>query len=189
MMIIKDRDAQTRWIVYHETQGNAGYIRLDGTDGFSPDSTVFNSTSPSSSFFTLGSSINTNPSGNDAIAYCFAEVEGYSKFGSYAGNGNADGPFVYCGFRPAWLLIKRTDSSSDWILQDSKRLGYNVDNNDLIPNQNYAEATDDRLDQLSSGFKLRSTFGTSNASGGTYIFMALAENPFGGSGVSPATAR
>ena len=98
--------------------------------------------------------------------------------GSYTGNGSTDGAFIYTGFRPAWLLIKRSDASSDWILQDNRRLGYNVDNNDLIPNQNYAEATDDRLDQLSNGFKLRSTFATSNASGGTYIYIAFAEQPF-----------
>jgi hypothetical protein len=193
MIIIKNRDEPlTNWLVGHVgiTLGS-GRLTLDSTasNDSSNAAVYWNSTAASSTVVTLGNSSSVNRNGDSHVMYCFAEVEGYSKFGSYTGNGLSDGPFVYCGFKPAWLLIKRTDSSSDWILQDNKRLGYNVDNNDLIPNQTYAEATDDRLDQLSNGFKLRSTFTTSNASGGTYVFIALAENPFGGSGVSPACAR
>jgi hypothetical protein len=190
LIITKDRDNATNWTTYHASATTATdkYLNLNGTAAVQTASGIWGSTLPTSTVFGFGSGTASAPNA-DCIAYCFAEVESYSRIGSYVGNGSSDGPFVYCGFKPAWLLIKRTDSSSDWILQDNKRLGYNVDNNDLIPNQSYAEATDDRLDQLSNGFKLRSTFTTSNASGSTYIFIALAENPFGGSGVSPATAR
>ena len=94
------------------------------------------------------------------------------------GNQSSDGTFIYTGFRPAFILIHRTDSVTDWFLEDNKRLGYNVDNNDLIPNSTVAEQTDDRLDIVSNGFKLRSTFTSTNASGGTYLYYALAESPF-----------
>jgi hypothetical protein len=177
-VIIKDRSAAFDWRVWLTTFGTGNALSLNSTAGTSSNSAVMQAAPSSSVMSLLGSGYSVNNSGNTYVAYCFSEVAGYSKFGSYTGNGSTDGPAVWCGFRPAWLLIKRTDSSSDWILQDSKRLGYNVDNNDLIPNQSYAEATDDRLDQLSNGFKLRSTFATSNASGGTYIFAAFAELPF-----------
>jgi hypothetical protein len=192
MCIIKQRNTAQSWWVWHQALGNNvgannTMLELNGTAGTYAADDVFRGFT--STVFNIGTDSGSNTNGGTYVAYCFSEVAGYSKFGSYTGNGSSDGPAIWCGFRPAWLLIKRTDSSSDWILQDSKRLGYNVDNNDLIPNQSYAEATDDRLDQLSNGFKLRSTFATSNASGGTYIFMALAENPFGGANTAPANAR
>ena len=112
------------------------------------------------------------------MAYCFHSIEGYSKVDSYEGNNNANGTFIYTGFRPAFLLLKNVDAgTTDWMLEDDKRLGYNVDNNDLIPNQNYVEATDDRLDIVSNGFKLRGTQTTSNASN-TYLYYAAAAYPF-----------
>jgi len=132
-------------------------------------------------------------SGDKSIVYCFAEVEGYSKFGSYTGNGNADGPFVFCGFRPAFVILKRTDSAgTDWIIQDAARSPYNVVDDILRANTNQAEAsgnTNYYIDFLSNGIKLRTASEAWNASGGTYVFAAFAENPFGGSGVSPVTAR
>jgi hypothetical protein len=192
MMIIKDRDAQTRWIVYHQTQGNAGYLRLDTTAGFNSDSTVFNSTSPSSTVFSVGTSINTNPDDNDVIAYCFAEIERYSKFGSYTGNGSTDGPFVYCGFKPAFVLTKNTDATNvdDWSIEDATRDPYNLADASLRPNSDSAEDSAATIDILSNGFKIRT--GDShriNFSGELFIFAAFASSPFGGFRTTPATAR
>ena len=110
--------------------------------------------------------------------------------GSYTGNGNADGTFVYTGFKPAWILIKRSSTAgNDWGLFDNKRLGFNVDNEELRPNTNDVEQTDDRLDILSNGFKIRLAGAGFNASGDTFIYMAFAENPFVTSTGVPATAR
>jgi hypothetical protein len=120
-------------------------------------------------------------SGNGFVAYCFAEVPGYSRIGSYTGNGSADGPFVFCGFRPAFLLIKRTDTAGfPWVILDSKRNTFNPENLELYPNTSAAEANGGTLyieDFLSNGFKIRQTDGTWNANGGTYIFAAFAEAP------------
>jgi hypothetical protein len=174
LIIIRNRTDAVNWVVMTDVidgSEDALYLNTAGAKGNASQDV------PTSSVFTVDNWGLINGSGDAHIAYCFHSVDGFSKAGSYTGNGSTDGPFVYTGFRPAWLMIKRTDAASDWILQDNKRLGYNVDNNDLVPNQNYAEATDDRLDQLSNGFKLRSTFGTSNASGGTYIYLAFAETP------------
>jgi hypothetical protein len=137
----------------------------------------------SSSTFTLTSggtgAANVNDNTYDYVAYCFAEVAGFSKFGSYTGNGAADGPFVYCGFRPRWILIKRTDASNDWYLNDTARNDYNVATKTLNPNLSAAEGTlYNYLDILSNGFKCRTADGGSNANGGTYIYAAFAEAPF-----------
>jgi len=126
------------------------------------------------------------------IAYCFAEVEGYSKFGSYTGNGNADGPFIHTGFSVSWLLIKNTTTAQGWYLNDSARNPYNLNYFALFPANSGAESASTggaAYDFLSNGFKPRTSNNDSNASGDTYIYMAFAEHPFGGSGVSPATAR
>ena len=119
--------------------------------------------------------------------YCFAEIPGYSSVGSYEGNGSADGSFVFTGFRSSFIMCKSIDSTSDWFIYDSKRLGYNVDNNSLFANTNGSELTADNIDILSNGFKMRIA-GDPNVAE-TYIYMAFAENPFGGDGVAPATAR
>ena len=122
--------------------------------------------------------------------YVFAPIQGYSKFGSYTGNGNADGPFVYTGFKPAWLIIKRTSSSGDWLLWDNKRDTSNVTDAVLKPNSNAAENTGYwYIDFLSNGFKIRATDAEINQSGGTLIYMAFAEHPFVSSKGVPVTAR
>ena len=122
--------------------------------------------------------------------YAFSELQGYSKFGSYTGNGNADGTFIYTGFKPAVIIIKRTDSTGNWNIIDNKRLGRNPNNPRLTPNATTAEDdTDATTDILSNGFKLRATSQYVNYSGGSYIFMAFAENPFVTSSGVPATAR
>ena len=112
------------------------------------------------------------------VAYCFAPVEGHSAFGIYTGNGSADGSFTYLGFLPKVILIKRTDTTSNWTILDTSREGYNVDNDPLYPNLSDAEGTTDLLDITSNGFKLRTTDASVNASGGPYIYAAWASNPF-----------
>ena len=119
-----------------------------------------------------------NALGNAYIAYCFHSVDGFSKFGSYTGNGSADGPFVYTGFRPAFVMIKRTDSGASWFMFDSKINSTNIVDNYFAADLTIAEATFDAQDFVSNGFKIRSTSPVWNASGGTYIYMAFAENPF-----------
>lgn len=178
MMIFKDRSGVANWPVYHASLGNTSALLLDTTGASTATVNWWNNTSPTSSVFTIGS--NENPSGRNHVAYCFAEVAGFSKFGSYTGNGSADGPFVYCGFRPRWVMIKRTDSAGfDWNIIDTSRNTYNVTTSRLWADLSNAEdSTDNVCDITSNGFKLRSTNTNTNASGGTYIFMAFAENPF-----------
>jgi hypothetical protein len=132
-----------------------------------------------------------NDSGQTIIAYCFAEVEGYSKFGSYTGNGSSDGVFLYCGFKPAWIMYKITNTTGNWIIHDTTRSEYNVTTNRLFANLANAEGTSATVswDLLSNGAKIRTSDAGVNGSGNTFIFAAFAENPFGGDGVSPATAR
>ena len=130
-----------------------------------------------------------NANGGTYIAYAFAEKQGYSKFGSYVGNGNANGPFIYTGFKPAFVMVKRSDGTSDWTILDNKREGYNLINKRLVANSSAAEATYNVLDFVSNGFKFRDGDGIWNGSGSTYIFMAFAENPFTTSSGIPTTAR
>ena len=191
MIIIKNRENDPEWRVWHQKLSGSTYkLGLNSTGAEDSSATVFNG--QSSTTFTVGSDPSVSGSGNNIIAYCFKEVKGYSQFGSYTGNGNANGPFIYTGFRPAFLIIKPYSKVEEWTLLDNKRLGYNVDNNYVYPNQNYAEMTADRLDILSNGFKLRSATGELNTSSANMIYMAFAEEPLvanvGANGV-PATAR
>jgi hypothetical protein len=190
--VIKDRDNGTYdWFAYHKSLGATKYLRLSGTDASTTSSVLWNDTEPTSSVFTIGGSfLGGNTNGNNYIAYCFAEVKGFSKIGSYVGNGNADGTFVYTGFKPAFVLLKNYGAAGDsWQLHDNKRLGYNVDNNILFPNTSGTESTADVIDILSNGFKLRTTASGWNSSGGSYIYMCFAENPFVTSTSIPCTAR
>ena len=157
----------------------------------SSDFTYWNDTKPTNTVVTLGNAVANNTSGSNVIMYCFHSVKGFSKFGSYTGNGNADGTFVYTGFKPAFIITKKTNNTSNWTLLDNKRLGYNVDNNRIYPNLSDAENTSDIMDILSNGFKMRSTASDNNGSGATYIYMAFAAEPLVANvGASiPATAR
>jgi hypothetical protein len=180
MVIVKNRDQADAWQVYHganTANPETDYLVLNTTAATADAADRWNDTLPTSSVFSIGSGAEVNTSAEDYIAYCFAEVEGFSKFGSYTGNGSADGPFVYCGFRPAFVMIKRSDSTSNWTILDDVREGYNVDNDPLYPNLSNAEGTADLADLLSNGFKLRSTDASVNANNGTYIFAAFAEQP------------
>jgi hypothetical protein len=191
MIIVKNRDAADAWQVYHAANTanpETDYLVLNTNAATADNINRWNDTLPTSTLFSIGDGVEVNTNTEDYIAYCFAEKQGYSKFGSYTGNGSADGTFVYTGFKPSFVMTKRTDSTSDWILFDSKRLGYNGDNKRLYPNQTFVEDTTG-FDLLSNGFKSRSTAAAYNASGGTYIYMAFAENPFVTSSGIPTTAR
>ena len=192
-IIVKDRDGVRSWIVGHDSIGWGNYLALDLTDASTSLSSIWNSTAPTSSVFSVGTASNTNFSGNNLIAYCFAEKKGFSKFGSYTGNGNADGTFVYTGFKPAFILGKNASGTSaafeNWFIYDDKRNTFNPTYNVLFPNSNSAEGANSAqsLDLLSNGFKARSVETRFNESGSTYIYMAFAEEPLVGD--NPATAR
>ena len=180
MLIFKNRDSTDSWNVQHDGLTSYDYyVRLNSTGAQNNDIDVGNS-APTSTVVSVGSHAQQNGNGNDMILYAFAEKKGYSKFGSYTGNGSTDGTFVYTGFRPAWVMTKRTDSSTggSWQMYDNKRLGYNVDNNQMKADKTNSEDTSDGLDILSNGFKMRNSGNSYNASGATYIYMAFAENPF-----------
>ncbi len=178
MIIVKTRSAVDGWGVYHSSLTNTQALLLESTAAVATSATYWNSTSPTSSVFSVGTWSRSNASAATYVAYCFSEVAGYSKFGSYTGNGSADGSFVYLGFRPRWVMFKRTDTTSNWLIIDSVRGSYNADKNRLFPNLSNAEDTSENFDFLSNGFKLRDSAGSMNASGGTYIYAAFAENPF-----------
>ena len=173
MIIMKSSSNTGNWSVYHRSLGFTQYISLNLTGGSVVDSSVWVAAPTSSVFSQL---VNYGTTGT-SVAYCFAEVPGYSRFGSYVGNGNSDGPFVFCGFRPAWVLVRRADGADDWHLFDNKRIGYNVRNEPLYPNGSYAEGSGfNYIDLLSNGFKMRNT-SYENLSGVTYIYAAFAEAP------------
>jgi hypothetical protein len=185
-VIIKCRSNVTNWFVGGSNIAAAGngtwssvLEGLNTTAAISTGATgVFNSTAPSSSVITLGTETNANGNGRTFVIYAWAAVPGYSAFGSYTGNGSTDGPFQYLGFRPRFIMFKRTDSANVWSILDSTRDTYNVTNLSLQPNNSIAEETGKNIDYLSNGFKQRQTDGGWNASGGTYIYAAFAENPF-----------
>jgi hypothetical protein len=180
MMIVKRRDAAgNNWNVYHAAIGNTTSLLLNDTAAQQAASAIYwNNTSPTSSVFTLGTGGNGNALNATYVAYLFSEVAGFSRFGNYTGNGSTDGPFVYLGFRPRFILYKRTDTSTNWVIWDTSRNTYNVVNNYLLPNSSGAEGALDSLDILSNGFKLRTTNADNNGSGGTFVYAAFAENPF-----------
>ena len=177
MMIVKNRGTATGWRVYQVTMGNVDTILLNSDAVKRSDLNPWNSTTPTSTVFSVSTDAGVNESGVTMVAYCFAPVAGYSAFGSYTGNGSADGPFVFTNMRPAYVMVKRTDSTSDWYIWDTKRDTYNVVTNTLEANTSDAEASATSIDDLSNGFKCRSAT-VVNASGGTYIYMAFAESPF-----------
>jgi len=151
---------------------------------------MFNNTAPTTSVFTVDSDGQVNENSNTFVAYCFSEVQGFSKFGSYTGNGENAGPFAYTGFRPAWVMCKGTASNREWVMHDNKRDAENVVDGTLYANTTDAEGTGTaRMDFLSNGFKLREDGNNWNASGETYVYMAFAEAPFVNSNGVPANAR
>ena len=191
-MIIKQiTDDSLNWVVYHHSIGATKHLLLNNENVESTSSAYFADTTPTSSVFSVGGNHNVNQNSKDFIAYCFAEKKGFSRFGLYEGNGSASGPFVYTGFKPAWILIKGKGTAEYWHLFDSKRLGYNATggNARIIPSLNNAESTTIDIDILSNGFKQRATHNNCNGSGQGYVYMAFAEEPFVASNDDPATAR
>ena len=198
MIIFKSlNNGNKNWVVYHKSLTNAGSIYFDQNSASSTNYDYFADTSPTASVFTVkkdSSYDEVNNSGTNFIAYAFAEKKGYSKFGKYTGNGNADGTFIYTGFKPAFVIGKRTDATNNWYMYDNKRDTFNPTVEKLRVDTNAAEATgtDKLIDMYSNGFKMKSTDAEFNVSDGTYIYMAFAEEPLvansGTNGV-PATAR
>jgi len=195
VIIVKPRESGSEgWAVYHKgiaSDAETDFIRMDETNAASDHADYWNDTAPTSSVFTVGtdSAVNTNTEG--VIAYLFSEKQGFSKFGSYTGNGNADGTFIYTGFRPAWVMIKKSSATGDsWQIHDNKRDTFNVAETRLLSNSSNADATNtDNLDMLSNGFKIRNSDANFGTSGATYIYMAFAEAPFVNSNGVPCNAR
>ena len=182
LLIVKCRNNASSWAVWHTALSGNQYLLLESTAAVGTASTVWNGATPTSSVFSVGSGSVPNTAGYTYVAYCFAAIAGYSAFGSYIGNGSSDGPFVYCGFRPRYLMIKRTDSTGAWEIYDTSRSPYNVTGaKDLQADSSAAEGASGislGYDILSNGFKNRDTTTYLNASGATYIYAAFAENPF-----------
>jgi len=183
MYIVKGR-AASNWSVYHSgiaSDAETDFLILNSTSAAIDLNTYWNDTAPTASVFSLGTDSNVNGNTATFIAYCFHSVPGYQAVGSYVGNNSTDGPFSYTGFRPAWVMLKRTDSAAGWLIYDTKRDTYNQMQYALFPHLNNAEYTSNLLhvDFLSNGFKIRNaTYGETNASGGSYIYLAFAEQPF-----------
>ena len=177
MIIVKNRSTTTFWAVYHASLGNTQGIELNSTNAASTQTAYWNSTSPTSSLFTVNTDNRVNGSSNNMIAYVFAAIPGFSAFGSYTGNGSTDGPFVFTGFRPAFVMVKRTNGAVGWGIYDTARNTFNAFDKTLVANVSDAEQTTVIGDILSNGFKFRYS-GSQNTSGATYIYMAFAENPF-----------
>jgi hypothetical protein len=181
MMIVKIRSgtgSPDGWGVYHASLGNTQALTLETTSAAATSSTYWNNTSPSSSVFTVGTWSRVNNNGGNYVAYLFSEVAGFSRFGSYTGNGSSDGPFVFCGFRPRFIMLKNTAQATNWRIHDTSRDPENTSDVTLYPNGASAEDSGFAIDILSNGFKLRFTDAGSNGNGNTIIFAAFAENPF-----------
>jgi len=193
MIIFKNLSSGNNWDVYHGSLANTERLNLNENSAKSTAASAFNSTSPTTSVFSIGTAGNTNESGSSMIAYAFAEKTGYSKFGSYTGNGASDGSFIYTGFKPAFVMVKNTDAARNWTILDNKRDVFNSCSIRLFPNSSEAEAgtvgSEAMADILSNGFKTKTNDANFNASGNNYIYMAFAEAPLVGSNNVPCTAR
>jgi hypothetical protein len=192
VILLKDR-AGFSWVVYHDKVASdpaTDYLELNGTIAATDYAAHFNDTEPTSTVFSLGTDGAVNGSSRNVIAYCFTEIKGYSKFGSYEANDNTDGPFIYTGFKPAWVILKCVDSTGNWFLFDNKRDNSNMVTQTIYGDLNAAENTESNgLDFLSNGIKLRQSGSGGINHSGTYIYMAFAEHPFVSSKGVPVTAR
>jgi len=189
MIMVKNRSISENWRVWQQKLGGPTYkLALDDSGAADQGSSVFNGQSATT--FTVGTDPSVNGNGNSIIAYCFNDVQGFSKMGSYTGNGNANGTFIYTGFSPSWVMVKNSGAAENWIIFDNKRPGYNLTDALLKPNLSNAESTSGvKFDMLSNGFKARVSDAEGNSSGGSFIYMAFAENPFTSSAGTPVTAR
>ena len=182
LIIIKNKNVgTTNWLTYSSVLGATKFLKIESTDGAGTSILPFNNTEPTSSVFSVGAWDVPNGSGNSHIAYCWTEIAGFSKFGSYTGNGSSDGPFIYTGFRPKFIIIKCTTTSNSWGMFDSSRDTYNANYKLILPNSSNAEDTGSASivsnDFLSNGFKLRGNWSGFNTNNDTYVYMAFAETP------------
>ena len=187
MMVKRSENDAQEWRVYHQALGPTKNLVLDQDDAANTTSINWDDTAPTSSVFTVGSSL--TESAKEMMAYVFVDVQGYSKFGTYVGNGDPDGAFIYTGFRPAWIMTKATSHTQNWGIFDNKRLGYNVNNEHLYADTTAIEQTPDAMDILSNGFKMREDRNITNGSGYTYVYAAFAECPLVNSNGAPCNAR
>jgi hypothetical protein len=181
LIIFKNKDDTSSWVVYSDIVGTSGFSLLNSDGAGTNTSDVagtFNSTAPTANVFTVGTNNAVGGNGETIIAYCFHSVEGYSKVDKYLGNADANGPFVFTGFRPAFVLLRVTDTSNAWFIYDNKREGYNEANDTLSPNYDTIEDSSYKLDLLSNGFKIRGTSNAHNPTGKTFLYYAIAEAPF-----------
>jgi hypothetical protein len=190
-ILFKNRERAVNWLVYDKKNGANKFLYLNVTDAIGDDSGHFNDTEPTTSVFSVGGANGTNYSGENLIAYCFADVKGYSKLGRYVGLNSSNGNFVYTGFRPAIIFMKRIDAIGDWRIYDDKRDGFNQKNDYLEPSTNDAESDTDSgssWDILSNGFKFYTSEAAISGSG-TFIYFAIAHSPFVNSKGVPNNAR
>lgn len=179
-MVVKRRNSTGNWVTYTSVTGAGNYILLNATNISTADATVWNNTAPTSSVFSLGTSVDVNTNGGTYVAYLWSEVPGFSRIGSYTGNGNADGPFVWCGFRPRFVIFKNITSANNWQIDDAKRDEFNLVDLALFPNLTNVEtvSANNSQDFLANGFKVRGSGTATNGNTNTIAFMAFAENPF-----------
>ena len=189
ILIKKTSASGDNWTVYHIAAGNATSLQLDNNGGTSGGSNRFYDTTPDTVNFTLGDHTSVNASGATYMAYCFAEINGFSRFGKYQGNGSANGAFIHCGFKPSWFMIKRKSSGYSWAIKDNKVNPINPVSIEFYANDTSDDTAGSEIDFLSNGVKVRSNSGTYNHSAIEYIYMAFAEEPFVASNKDPATAR
>ena len=189
MMIVRNLGGGYNWMVYHEAMDSAGrQSKLNTTGAWTLVTTIWNNTLPTSVLFSVGTNSETNQSSDTLLAYCFTPIQGYSKFGKYVGNGNADGTFVYTGFRPSWVLVKAYEDAEPWTVSDDKRDGYNESNKTLRTANTSAEGAQ-YVNLLSNGFKITSNNTEINGSGYNYMYAAFAQSPFVNSESVPTNAR
>ena len=194
LIITKNRSASTDWAVYDAGIGNQYYLRLNTNDYKATASSVWGDTTPTALSFTVGgANTKNNSSSNNFVSYCFTSIKGFSKMGAYTGNGSSDGAFIYTGFKPAWVMFKRTNGTNDWLIFDNKRDPHNLTGNVLYANSNGAEQADNlhsgSLDLLSNGFKMRETGNSGNGSGALYFYLAFAEQSLVATNNVVATAK
>jgi len=193
LIIVKNIDAAQNWLMYHKELGATKYLRLNLNNAEGSSSAVWNNTEPTTSVFTVGTDGAVNANGQTHVAYCFAEKTGYSKFGSYTANNNADGPFIYLGFKPALAILKITATSGNFHMFDNKRTTSNTSTSPwrLRAEADFAEAqdTNDKIDFVSNGIKIKSNSVSINNHTGNVVYWAFAEAPIVGSNNIPATAR
>jgi len=194
IILVKCRNTAHDWAVYHHKNTAApetDFLVLNDTSATADQVQKWQDTAPTSTNITFGDGGGVNANNQTHIAYVFTEIQGYSKFGSYIGNGNADGPFVYTGFSPAWVMVKRSDNtgSAHWMIKDSTRNPHNTVTDYLHANKTDAEGDDVLTDFLSNGFKQRSSNAINNANNSVFVYMAFAKSPFVSSKGIPTTAR